>query len=106
MPESIPAYWISGVANQIHKPEIHVELRVTVKERKPWIVRHEIDLRGAEAAHQNHVLHDACNRLIAHFRDFKRVPVQVQRMKIAAVVVEQQAIALSGMDDQGRRVGI
>lgn len=77
-----------GVLDQVHEAEIHVKLGVTVEQGESRIIGHEIDFSRAERVYHNDILGYASRELAGKIGDFKTVPVQVQRMGIAAFVAK------------------
>jgi hypothetical protein len=49
----------SGITEKHHEAKIHVALLMTVKERRAWIGRNEVDLRCAIGGHYDDVLAQA-----------------------------------------------
>ena len=82
-----------GIVEQRHEAKIHVQLLVTVKERRPWIVGNEVKLEFLKPAQHHHVLDHARGRLATDARQLEAVPVQMQRVNVVAGIAEFQPVA-------------
>ena len=68
------------------------------------MVRHEIDFRVAEARNVDDVLLDAGRGFSADLDDFKIVAMQVKRVRVARLIVEDHAVALALLHHERVRV--
>jgi hypothetical protein len=71
---------------------IHMELLVTVEQRKPFHCRNKIYRDFPEALDENHILHHAGGWPSVNVRQFEAVPVQVDGVGIVGLVIEDQAV--------------
>src|ERR1700723_2657174 len=74
----------SYIVEQRHEPVVHVQLLVTMKESRSWIVSREVNLCFLIAAHHHHILQHAGRRLPRDPREFKGVSMQMDRMDVIA----------------------
>jgi hypothetical protein len=96
----------SDVRYQSGKAFIHVVLMMAMKKCVAGVVGHEVHFRLEIAAHANGVLDDTRRRLVADLGDFEAVPVQVNWVFVAAVVVQDQTITLTPLHGEQRvRIG-
>lgn len=77
---------------QRHKPKIHVQLLMTMEQRHSRIVRHEIEGDLLIPAQHDNVLHHPCSGLAHDVGKLKDVPVQVDGMKIFALIMHSHAV--------------
>src|SRR6516165_8781293 len=96
----------SCVIEERHEPEIHMQLLMTVKERQPRIVGHEIKLQLLKPAQHHHVLDHPGGRFAGDARQLEAVAVQVQRVDVVARIAEFQAVAASLMHRVYRLPGL
>src|SRR5579863_4244011 len=106
VPNKILFMTTSGILHQSHKPKVHVERLMAVKKRVPRIVRREVDFDNLIGVHDHRVLQNAGCDLAVYFRQFKAVPMQVQRVSVVAVVSKDHAISFSGLNHQWIRMRI
>src|ERR1700685_409835 len=90
----------SSVAKQSHEPKVHVLLDMAVKQRKARLVGDQIDRGASKCGNDHRVLLDAGGGLAVELDKLKQVPVEMQRMRIVAPIVKQQAIATSPMEHE------
>ncbi len=84
----------SDVVEQRHKPEIHMELLMTVKQGQTRIVGYEVDLSFLVTSQHHHIFHDASSGLSCELRQLKTVPVEMDRMNVVAGVAHSEPIPL------------
>ena len=90
------------VGHQTHETFVLVILVMAVQQRRPWIVGDEIDLYRTKASHIDRVLHYACRGFVAELGNLERVPMQMDRMVVAAFVGHDKAVALSSLRREQR----
>ena len=86
---------VSDHVEQQLESVIHVELLMAVEERQTVHCRRYIHLNLPEALYKHDIFENAGRGLAVHIRQFKAVPVQVDRMSVISLIVEHQAIALT-----------
>ena len=91
------------VPEERHESEVHVQLLVAVKERQARIVGEEVELELLEPPKHHDILHDAGGRFARDTSQLEAVTVQVQRVGVVALIVEDQAVAFSCLDHE--RIG-
>ena len=89
------------VLDQRLEPKIHMQLHVTMEQRQSGMIRDEINLGVAETRDVHHIFQHTRRRFTANIDDFKIVPVKVQRMAVASLIVEDHSIAFAGLDHEG-----
>jgi len=92
------------VLNQCLESEIHVQLHVAMEQRQSGMIRDEINLGIAESSDVHDIFHHTCRCFAADIDDLKIVPVEVERVAVAGLVVKDHAIAFAGLDHQ--RIGV
>src|SRR5207245_4755037 len=86
---------------QLHESEILVQLHVAVEKRQPGIICDKSYGSGSAATYADHVFHQPGHRFAPDFRDFERVPVQMQRVDVAGVlIIEAEFISLPSFTNQ------
>ena len=75
---------------------------VAMEERRAWVISEKFDLRRRESDHVQRVFHQPGCRLVADLSHLESVPVQVDRVRVAAVVVHYEAIPLAALDREQR----
>lgn len=82
-----------------------MQLLVAVKKRWTWIVRREIHFDLLPGGYDDYILPDARRWFAGECRQFERVPVQVDRVRLIALVIEAETIPLMGADLNGIGLG-
>src|SRR6266511_2506375 len=90
------------ICHQAHEPLVLVILMVAVEQRRPRVIRNEIDLDRAEARHVDGIFQHAGGRLVADLGDLEGVAMQMDGVVVAALVGHREAIALSGLSSEQR----
>jgi hypothetical protein len=75
-----------------------VILMMAMEERVTGMIGDEVDLRGGIARHADRILQHAGGRLVADPGELECMPVHVDGMLVAAVVVHDEAIAPASLD--------
>ena len=75
-----------------------------MEERRPRIIRDEVDVHLSEARHNDGVLEHACGRLAVYAHKLERVSVQMHRMRIIGEVLEREAVTASLLNLDRRAV--
>ncbi len=83
------------VLEQSHEPEIHMQLLMTVKQRKPRIVGDEIDFHFLIAAKHHYILHHAGSWLPGYSSQFETVAMKVDWMDVIACIPHAQPVSLA-----------
>jgi len=71
-----------SVLEERHEPEVHVELLVAMEECHPRTVSDEVKFELLDSAQHHHVFDHTGSRFAGDARQFKAVPVKVQRMDV------------------------
>ena len=74
------------IVKQCHEAEVHVELLVTMEQSKAGIVSDEIDFYFLVAPDHDDILQNSSGRPPRKAREFKTVPVQMNRMDVVAPI--------------------
>ncbi len=82
------------VLHQGHESVVHVQLHVAVEQAGARVVSHKLHLHLLPGGNRDHVLHDASRRLARDFYQFERMAMQVDRMVVVALIIEDQAVAM------------
>ena len=64
-------FWVLDVVEQRHEAKIHMELLMTMKQRKPGLVRREINVYFLIAADHHHIFHHSGHRLAGIFESVR-----------------------------------
>src|ERR1700686_1871284 len=72
-----------------------------MEQRKSGMVRHEINLGIAESRNVHDIFQHTRGWFAADVNDFKIVPVEVQRMAVAGLIMKDHSIAFAGLDPEG-----
>ncbi len=91
------------VVEQSHESEVHVQLLVTVKERKARIGGDKVDFNLLVTSDHDYILHHARGGPSGNAGDFKTMPVKMDGMNIVAGIAHADAIALALMQVVCRR---
>src|ERR1035437_7426321 len=75
-----------------------------MEERRPRIIRDEVDVHLSEARDNDGVLEYACGRLAVYAHKLERVSVQMHRMRIIGEVLEREAVTESLLNLDRRAV--
>jgi hypothetical protein len=98
-----------GIAEHHHKAAVHVVLLVAVEEGAAGVVGGELDLGGGVGADEEDVFVEA-GELGAGVdaADLKGVAMQMERVVVGALVLEEEPVALAGLEHRlvGMRVGL
>jgi len=88
----------SDVVKQAHKTFVLVVLMMAMEQRRTRVVGDEVDLSRRVSNHVQRVLHQPRCRLLADLGHLERMPVQVDGVRVAAVVVHDEAVSLAPLD--------
>jgi hypothetical protein len=81
------------VIEQGHEPKIHVQLLVTVKQRKSGMIRHEVYRDLLVTSEHDHVFHHAGRWNAGNVGQLEAVPVQMNRMEVITLIAHVDTIA-------------
>ena len=93
---------MSHVIKQRHEPEIQVKLLVAVEQGQARIVRNKVDVDCLVSTHHHDVFQDASRFLSSDARNFKNVPMQVNRMDVVTGIPHANAVTLAFFQVEGR----
>src|SRR5665213_2874308 len=96
---------LDRVLDQLHETIIHMELLMAVHQRVSGIIGNEFYFHGIERHDVDDVLHQAADGSFADAGYFKRMPVQVHRMLVAAAIAKDQSVPFALLDHQRIDVG-
>jgi hypothetical protein len=85
----------SQVIEQRHETEIHVQLLMTMEQRKTGIVGHEVDFINLIAAQHDDVFQDTRRGSFGEIRELEAVPVKMDGMDVVTGVAHAQTIAFT-----------
>src|SRR5690348_4919609 len=83
-----PGPFLASVIQQLHESEVHVQLHMAMEQSQARVICHEVYGGGCAAIHTDDVLHDSAHLFAAGAGYFEGVTVEMQRVDIAAVIVE------------------
>ena len=86
------------IFDQPHETFILMVLMVAMKQRWTRVVGDEIDFRSRESNHVERVFHQPRCRLVADLGHLEGMPVQVDGVRVAAVVFHDEAVSLAPLD--------
>src|SRR5215469_3544002 len=93
----------SHVVEQGHKPEVHVQLLMAVKQGPAWIVGHKVHLGFLVTAQHDNILDHTGGWFSRQPRQLKAVSVQMDRMNIVTGISHSNPISLALLDVKGCR---
>src|ERR1700734_3426675 len=85
----------SCVPKQRHETKVHVLLDMAVKQRQARLIGDQIHRRAPKCRNDHRILPDTGGRLAVEFDELEQVPVDMQRVRIVAAIVEHQPVSAS-----------
>jgi hypothetical protein len=80
--------FLCSVLDQLHESVVHVQLLMAMPQRVARIIGDEIHFNRAKRHNVDNIFHQAAQMFVADARHFKGVPVQMERMLIAAAIAK------------------
>ena len=77
-------------------------LMVAMEQRRARVISHEVDFRRRESDHVQRVFHQPRCRFVADLGYLEGMPVQVDGVRVAAVVDHDEAVSLAPLDLEWR----
>ena len=90
------------IFDQAHETFILMVLMVAMEQRRARVISHEVDFRRRESDHVQRVFHQPRCRFVADLGYLEGMPVQVDGVCVAAVVVHDESVAFASFDREQR----